>query len=104
METGNVIRDGYGRLEIVTKIDSTSGDIQTLSFDYTSNTSYISKNTKTRMETCLCDDGNGPDDECTQCHGTGEFEHVYFGVDKCKVLGRTVKEYILERLTKNFEF
>lgn len=102
---GNVIKTANGHIEIVT---SESGDYyNTISFDHENSSSGHRLKTYMRDEMCWdCDinDGGEADPDCKTCKGSGSYKKKIFGMDKATLLAPTVKEYIMKRLTKNFEF
>lgn len=104
-KTGNVIKTKYGHIEIVS--DVTEVCTYTISFD-SENVKSGHKN-KTFSEKVMCwtcdiNDGGEPDETCKDCKGTGSHMEIRYGMDEAKLLASNVKEYILKRLTKNFEF
>lgn len=101
---GNIFKL-YNSLHIVTDVDDKN--TYWISFDY-SNCSGITRNKSyIRKEMCWdCDinDGGDIDYECENCKGTGEYDKQIDGMDKAEFLAETCKDYIIERLTKNFDF
>ena len=102
--TGNVVKH-HGSIIIITEVHD---DVtHWISFD-SENCSGVTQN-KTYKRDELCwgcgiNDGEGRDNDCETCHGTGHYEATIKGMDTAKCLAGNVKEYILNRLTKNFEF
>lgn len=111
-KTGNVVRlhNEYGKGSVVV-ITEVRDDITHFVFIDASNCSGALKN-KTYKASEMCwncntnddPDGNGPDYDCENCHGSGEYMKTWYGMDKAKYLADNVKDYILDRLTKKFNF
>ena len=105
-KTGNVIKlKGSDSIVIVSNVDSKMTNW--ISFD-SSGCSGGTKN-KTGTEKTMCwscdiNDGGDIDYDCEDCKGTGEYDKIVYGADKAKFLADNVKEYIIESLTKNFNF
>lgn len=105
MNTGNIVKLYGGSLVIITRIDTNI--THWISFD-SSGCSGATKN-KTFIEDAMCwtcgiNDGGDIEYDCECCKGTGYYKKTIHGMDKAKVLADNVKEYIVKRLTKNFEF
>jgi hypothetical protein len=103
-QTGNVVENGYGHILII--YDEREDNTVWVSFD-TPNCSGVTRNeTYTVRENCMCSYNNTgcPIEDCFMCHGKGRYEKIYFGMDKAKLLAPCVKDYILKRLTKNFNW
>jgi len=103
LRIGNVIKTKYGYIEIVT--DVRDDYTNTVSLNYSNVSSgYKTKDTKRKVE-CNCVDMCGhamPD--CPKCKGTGQVEQTRYGSDSATLIANNVKEYILDSLTKNFNF
>jgi len=102
--TGNVfmLHDSIG---IVYRVDSES--THWVSFSYERSSGVTPNVTKTRQEqcwSCTTNDSDEPDYFCENCKGTGYFDTEHIGMDRAILLAPNVKQYILERLTKNFHF
>lgn len=53
---------------------------------------------------CNTNDSDEPDYYCETCKGSGYYVGERNGMDRAVFLASNVKEYILSRLTKNFDF
>lgn len=101
-KSGNVIKTPSGGIEIVTRVDSKL--VHTIPLDFEAATVSHSAEDYVENCQCFCDEGNGGqyDPDCEDCKGTGSYKRERFGYNRSKLLARTVKEYILKSLTKNF--
>ncbi len=99
--TGNVIKTKYGHIEIVT--DAKEDYIKTVFFDVTSASAGHRLKDYDIKKRCYCNEGHGDDPSC-ECKGTGEYTQTIYGFEHAELLASNVKEYILDRLTKNFDF
>ena len=113
---GNVVKDPHGYIVIITG-DRVSENFEngkvkdryysTIPFDYTNSFGGFWEADFKRNQSCFCcettENGNY-DDYCEDCHGTGSYKIDVLGASHAKLLGETVKDYIIKRLTKNFEF
>lgn len=78
-----------------------------ISFDYTNCKGITPNITELVDEMCWeCDtnDSEYEDFECENCKGTGYFKKERLGMDRAVFLAYTVKDYIVDRLLKNFDF
>ena len=106
--TGNVVKMKSGYIVIVTEV--TDDTTRWISFG-ASNVSGTTQN-KSYTEDAMCwncntnddPDGNGPDCDCENCKGTGRFKKTIKGMNKAKFLADNVQDYIINKLTKNFDF
>lgn len=101
---GNVVKTAYGSIVIITKVND---DITSwVSFSYSNSSGATKNKTHMRATTCFCCEKNDGeyDSECEDCKGTGEYEKEIMGMDAAEYLADNVKEYILDSLTKNFNF
>ena len=107
--TGNVVKTKYDII-IITNVGSgqTRPDD-----DYYSWISFSSSNcsggtyfkTIESEETCWdCCGHKCNDEECEDCNGIGKFIKIDYGLDCATLLGDNVKDYIVKKLTSNFEF
>lgn len=98
--TGNVFKL-YSEIHIVTSV--TDKYTNWISFSH-SNVSGATPNvTYTAEEYCGCNECC-PNPECEVCNGTGYYDREHKGMDQAIYLANNVKDYIISRLTKNFEF
>lgn len=104
--TGNVIKSPYGTICIVT--NCTDDYVSWVSFSSENSSGGGSLEDTTRNETCYCNEnydyGNNYDPECSDCKGSGGYEVKVLGYKRSELLASCVKDYILKRLTKNFDF
>lgn len=101
---GNVVKLDGSRLVIITSVDSDT--TFWVSFD-SSNCSGATRNKSyIRMEACFCCENNDGeyDTECKDCKGNGEYPEEINGMVNAKYLADNVKAYIMNKLTKNFDF
>ncbi|MCE5225254.1 MAG: hypothetical protein LLG05_05275 [Porphyromonadaceae bacterium] len=100
---GNVIKTKEGNIEIVT---GTSDDYtRTVSAEYSNSSAGYPTEDVGERGSCICLDGCGhPQSDCVHCGGTGEVTQIRYGSNSAEVLAKTVKEYILNGLKKNFHF
>jgi len=96
--TGNVIRTRSGSLQIVS--DTRTDYINTIFFDSSNSSAGHRKEDYQMDNCCYC----GPDPDCPDCKGTGEYKTTIYGYIHFTLVAHTVKDYILTGLTKNFEF
>jgi len=103
--TGNVVKLQDNKVVIVTEV--LSDHIIAIPINFTNSSIHLNHKITEHSFICGCtygdDDGN-PDSECEICHGSGERNVINKGTVGSKILADTVKEYIIENLTKNFEF
>ena len=98
---GNVIKTKYDHVEIVIEVKDEY--INTIFMD-SSNSSAGHKFEDYKInKRCYCF-GYGLASGCKDCKGTGEYEKTIYGYKHATLLASDVKQYILDRLTKNFEF
>ena len=102
MNIGNVVRLSKGHLVIITDINKDT--IQWISLS-SSNSSGITRNKSyERVETCYdCRDVE-VDPDCELCKGEGAYKENIDGMDKATIEARSVKDFIISRTMKNFEF
>lgn len=112
-KTGNVVRLKGGGIVILTgyrtmKLENSPSYrvMDWVSFNH-SNTSGGTREF-TIDEECMCwecgiNDGGAPEG-CKTCNDTGRYMGKRYGMDKAERLAGSVKDYILSRLTKNFDF
>ena len=102
MKTGNVVRLSKGHLVIITNVNKDT--TQWVSFS-SSNSSGVTRNKSyNRTETCYeCRDVE-VDKECELCKGKVSYKENIDGMDKAKVISNCVKDFIISRTMKNFEF
>jgi hypothetical protein len=102
--TGNVFKlnDSIG---IVYRVDSEL--THWVSFSHQQSSGSTPNVTKPCEEQCWSCDTNISDNsdyDCEFCKGTGYYKSERIGMDRATYLADCVKSYILNRLTKNFEF
>ena len=99
---GNVVRLSGGLLVIITNVDKDT--TQWVSFSC-SNSSGVTRNKSyERVETCYnCKDAE-VDSDCELCKGEVSYKETIDGMDKSKVMANCVKDFIISRTMKNFEF
>ena len=102
MNIGNVVRLSKGHLVIITNVNKET--TQWVSFSG-SNSSGVTRNKSyNRTETCYeCSDVE-VDTECELCKGQVSYKETIDGMDKSKVVANCVKDFIISRTIKNFEF
>ena len=104
-KTGNVVKLSSGYLVIISEV--TSVGASWVSFNTTNSSGFTKAITLIDKIPCNCiynnDDGLYEED-CEDCKGTGTYVVVRDGMDKAKVVGENVKEYIIKKLTKNFDW
>ena len=99
----------------VFKLDNTIGIVYRVDSDLTHWVSFTHEQssgctpnvTKPCEEQCWSCDTNISDTcdtECEYCKGTGYYKSERIGMDRATFLASNVKEYIMARLTQNFEF
>ena len=101
---GNVVKLDSGSIVIITRVDD---EITFwVSFSSSNCSKEIKNKTYMRSETCFCCEHNGGeyDSDCEDCKGTGGYKEEAKGMDSAEYLADNVKEYILNSLTKNFNF
>ena len=102
--TGNVFKL-HGSISIVYRVDSELTHWVSFSHERSSgSTPNVTKPCQEQCWTCTTNDSDEPDYGCEDCKGTGYFDTERIGMDRAVLLASNVKEYILERLTKNFDF
>jgi|TARA_B110000259_G_C13979019_1_gene387867 hypothetical protein len=112
MKTGNVVRLSKGHLVIITNVNKDT--TQWVSFS-SSNMSGVTRNKSyNRTEKCYeCSDVEVDyhgtilkytDKECELCKGEASYKETIDGMDKAKVMANCVKDFIISRTMKNFEF
>lgn len=102
--TGNIFKL-YGNISIVVSVDDKT--TRWISFNSSASSGVTRNKTYFENEMCWdCDinDGGDIDYECETCKGTGEYKKERLGMDKAEFLADNCKDYIMERLTKNFDF
>lgn len=102
--TGNIFKL-YGNINIVVSVDDKL--TRWISFDSSNCTGVTKNETYFENEMCWDCDTNANDYidyECKVCKGTGEYKKERLGMDKAEFLADNCKAYIMERLTKNFDF
>lgn len=98
---GNVVRNYYGFIIIITKVESNG--CRWISFDAENSSGFTKFITETIEETCGCVLECGiNDDDCEDCKGSGVYMETYYGLDCATILANNVKEYITKRLLKPF--
>lgn len=102
MNTGNVVRLSDGYLVIITNVNKDT--TQWVSFSC-SNMSGVTRNKSyNRSETCYeCRDVE-VEPECELCKGQVSYKETIDGMDKATIEARSVKDFIISRTMKNFEF
>lgn len=95
--TGNVIKNSYGHIVIVTKV--TDKNVHWISFDCDNCSGISSKEDEIKVITCDC-----YNDFCEKCNETGIYNQITPGFNNSILLGKTVKDYIINSLIKNFNF
>lgn len=102
MKTGNVVRLSDGYLVIITNVNKDT--TQWVSFS-SSNSSGVTRNKSyNRTETCYdCSDVE-VDTECELCKGEVSYKENIDGMDKATIEARSVKDFIISRTMKNFEY
>jgi DnaJ-class molecular chaperone len=111
--TGNVVKLPDGGIVIIVGYRTVKNSyredyrvVDWIPFDFehssgaTRELTYTNKNKM--CYTCL-NDGSYPS-ECTHCNGTGRYDVIVEGMDKAEILSSTIKGYIIDRLTKNFDW
>tara|TARA_R110000772_G_scaffold12486_1_gene38034 strand:+ start:177 stop:521 length:345 start_codon:yes stop_codon:yes gene_type:complete len=106
---GNVVRLSGGLLVIITNVDKDT--TQWVSFSC-SNSSGVTRNkSSVKFETCYnCKDAEVDSDysnrsfTCELCKGEVLYKETIDGMDKSKVMANCVKDFIISRTMKNFEF
>lgn len=102
--TGNVFKLERS-IYIVTMVDSEL--THWVDFSYSNSSGSFPNITKLKNMQCFkcnTNDSNEPDYDCDICKGSGYYVSEYTGMDRAVFLASNVKEYILSRLTKNFDF
>lgn len=105
MRIGNVVKLKNNNLVIITNV--TDEHVRYVYFSSSNCSGGSDMKTKSREEMCWdCDinDGGDADIECETCHGTGYYTAEIAGMDQAVVLADNVKDYIIGRLTQNFDF
>lgn len=109
--TGNVYKLKDSILVIITGSRSgrdtkTRGELwDWVSFEHSNMSGCTYEKAETKTESCPCELAYGwVDEDCEDCRGTGEVEVTYDGMEDATYLADNVKEYILDRLTNNFDF
>jgi hypothetical protein len=109
-QTGNVIRL-KDDTSIVIVVKYTYEYIEWIPINYANTTGHTKLSTYTKEVDCRnCDkndggvglDSNG--EECQQCLMTGRYKQIFYGAEEAEFIASNVKEYIINSLTKNFNF
>ena len=116
MKVGNVIKDMYGNIQVITGFRQPTNLIP---YDYVDYRSYKSKNVSggfrlvgynaTRTCGCYydhafrCYTASEPDEECEYCKGTGDEPIYRQGLNDCVLLADNVTEYKKMRLKEKIE-
>ena len=103
--TGNIVKLEDGSIVIVSNV--TEKLTHWISFNTDGSSGATPNITTTEKEMCWeCDinDGGSGDENCTNCKDTGHYMAVIHGMDKATLLGSCVKDYIIDSLTKPFNF
>lgn len=102
MNIGNVVRLSKGHLVIITNVNKET--TQWVSFSG-SNSSGVTRNKSYNItETCYeCSDVE-VDTKCELCKGQVSYKETIDGMDKATIEARSVKDFIVSRTMKNFEF
>jgi len=101
--TGNVIKNRRGTIEIVSNTNKTDY-IETIFLDHSNASAGHRKEDYDIENTCHNCDNCNPDPECELCKGTGTYKTTIYGYKHSVLIASTVKQYILNSLTKNFNF
>ncbi len=96
---GNVIRNYGGDIEIVIKVNS-DGYTNTILID--SQNCEIGRRDETYEENDNERDCDTID--CEYCENNKPHKKKVYGMDSCKLLAYTVKEWIIKSMTKDFGF
>ncbi len=112
---GNLIRSPHhsNEVELIIKIDkpalnSTDNRTYFTTIPIDTNRTTIGRWDKNheREEQCYdCDAHIGyPQSDCKTCKGKGTYSKTVLGMESAELLASNVKEYIMDRVLKNFEF
>ena len=99
LRAGNVIKTKENRIEIV--IDQDDKITRTISFSFENVMSYIPN--LTHVEHSLCSTCSKVQD-CDYYRNGDKCDFVQYGINDATFLASSVKEYIIEKMLKNFEF
>ena len=110
--TGNVLKTKYGSLIIITSTRTNTPDklnrgayYNWVSFDSYNCSGGTYHNTTQEKIHCFDECGDFcTNEDCETCGGTGVYMKTYYGLEDAEFLASCVKYYILDRLTKNFDF
>ena len=106
---GNVIEVPSGGKWIVTDVNDYGNrpTVSAVSFDSENCSAVQRLDDHIRVDTCHCGDypefEGQPQEDCERCHGRGSYNVNIKGWERSKVLGATVKDFILKGLKKNFD-
>lgn len=104
---GNVVKLKGGYMVIITGF-RTIKDVEYadwISFSSSNISGGNKYETTESIERCNCDIAHGyVDDDCEDCKGTGKYTRVDYGLEDATLLADNVKSYIINCLTKNFDF
>lgn len=101
--TGNVVKTGYGNIVIITGFRDNY--YHWVSFDTSNSSGYTCADTYSEKLICYNNSGGICNDEkCVDCKGTGSYMVERKGMNQSKLLGSSVKDYIMKSLTSNFGF
>lgn len=102
--TGNVVKIPVLGIVIITKV--TDDYANWISFDHENSSGGGKMKDYIREESCFCNEQNDGryDEDCPDCKGTGSYKLKIDGLEKAKVLAPNVKAYIIQSLTKNFNW
>jgi hypothetical protein len=103
MQVGNVIKDGFGNISIITEIKDDR--IRTVSFTHSGSMGGVAKESSFVEESCMCLRMYPTvDPDCEMCEGTGKVLREIKGWDQCVILADSCASYIRSRMMKNFDF
>jgi len=104
--TGNVVKLHDGHCIILVNV--TNDDVYWISFSFSNSSGITKMKTEIKKEKCFCgyyhNNEHIYDEDCDKCYGKGYYDNEISGMDKAEYLADNVKEYILKRLLKNFDF
>ena len=111
---GNVVKLKDGYIVIIVKhrtvttfnSDSSYKVVDWVSFSHSGTSGSTGVDTSKKKEVCgECNSHyEQRDPECDNCKGDGTYMAIRHGMDEAVLLSGSVKDYILEKLTVNFEF
>lgn len=101
--TGNVVKTQHGYIVIISNY--TKDYTSWISFDFAGSSGGHKNEDEEVDETCWdCQENSYPNTECEVCGGTTTYKKIRRGFNHSTILASCVKDYIMTRLLKNFEF